>query len=465
MTIGSTLRLAAAAGLAWAAMSPHASAQAPSQAPSQPPLALAQPEPQNAPPPLITLKDALERARELDAQYRSAETDAQIAKEDRLQARNSLLPVFSNSTQYLGTQGDTPLATGRFVTNDGVNVWREWAIARGDVTAATFLKTPVKRAQAAEAAASARAEVARRGLAVTVTQRYYALVSAEHHYATAQQAVAQAQRFYDIAQREQRLGQVAQADVIKAEISYRQQEQAFRDATLQIETARLALTVLLFPTFTENFTVVDDLSVTAPLPPFPDVREMAGSDNPDIRAANEALRVANQEVSSARQGFLPTFSYDVVYGIEANEFALRSVYVAQPELGLLPNPGYFVTLNLAVPIWDWGTTKSKLHQASARRTLAEVQLTQAQRQVMSNLYSFYNEALTARTNADTAQRVAELAAESLRLTNLRYDAGESTALEVVDAQNTLVQARDAYDAALTRYRVALAELQTVTGPF
>jgi outer membrane protein TolC len=234
---------------------------------------------------------------------------------------------------------------------------------------------------------------------------------------------------------------------------------------LQIDTARLALAVLLFPTFTENFTVVDDLSVAVPLPPFPDVRQMAGRENPDLRAATEALRVAEQEVSSAKQAFLPTFIYDAVYGIEANAFALHSVDVAQPELGVLPNLGYFVTLNLAVPIWDWGTTKSRLHQASARRTLAEVQLTQAQRQVVSNLYSFYNEAQTARTNADAAQHIAELAAESLRLTNLRYEAGESTALEVVDAQNTLVQARDNYDAALTRYRVALAELQTVTGPF
>ncbi|HEX7797880.1 MAG TPA: TolC family protein [Vicinamibacterales bacterium] len=460
-----TARLVLAAGLAWAIASPHASAQTPGQPPSQPPLVLAQPEPQNAAPPLITLKDALDRARDLDAQYRSATTDAEIARQDRLQARNSLLPTFSNSTQYLGTQGDTPLATGRFVSNDGVNLWREWAIARGDITAGTFLRTPVKRAQAAEAAADARAEVARRGLAVTVTQRYYALVSAEHHYATSQQAVAQAQRFYDIAQRQQRLGQVAQADVIKAEISYRQQEQAFRDATLQIENARLALAVLLFPTFTQNFTVVDDLSVAALLPPFPDVRQMAGRENPDVRAATEALRVAEQEVSSARQAFLPTFIYDAIYGIEANEFALHSVDVAQPELGVLPNLGYFVTLNLAVPIWDWGTTRSKVRQASSRRTLAQVQLTQTQRQVISNLYTFYNEALTARTNAETAQRVAELAAESLRLTNLRYDAGESSALEVVDAQNTLVQARDAYDAALTRYRVALAELQTVTGPF
>ena len=187
--------------------------------------------------------------------------------------------------------------------------------------------------------------------------------------------------------------------------------------------------------------------------------------NPELRAANEALRMAQQDVSGARQAFLPSLTYDLVYGIEANQFALHSVAVAQPELGVLPNPGYFVTFNLAVPIWDWGTMRSKLHQSRARQTLAEVELSQTQRLIVSNLYSFYNEALAARTNADSAQHVAELATESLRLTNLRYEAGESSALEVVDAQNTLVQARDGYDAALTRYRVALAQLQTVTGPF
>jgi outer membrane protein TolC len=73
--------------------------------------------------------------------------------------------------------------------------------------------------------------------------------------------------------------------------------------------------------------------------------------------------------------------------------------------------------------------------------------------------------VVARSAVESTQRVAELAAESLRLTNLRYGAGESTALEVVDAQNTLVQARNAFDDASARYRVALADVQTLTGSF
>ncbi|HEV2731946.1 MAG TPA: TolC family protein, partial [Terriglobales bacterium] len=58
---------------------------------------------------------------------------------------------------------------------------------------------------------------------------------------------------------------------------------------------------------------------------------------------------------------------------------------------------------------------------------------------------------------------ADLAAESLRLTTLRYQAGEATALEVVDAQNTRTQSQNALNDGQVRFRVALANLQTLTG--
>jgi outer membrane protein TolC len=84
---------------------------------------------------------------------------------------------------------------------------------------------------------------------------------------------------------------------------------------------------------------------------------------------------------------------------------------------------------------------------------------------VSNLYTRYNEAVAAHEASDGARELTDLASESLRLAALRYQAGEATALEVVDAQNTLVQTRDSYDAALIRYRVAVASLQTMTGSF
>ena len=58
---------------------------------------------------------------------------------------------------------------------------------------------------------------------------------------------------------------------------------------------------------------------------------------------------------------------------------------------------------------------------------------------------------------------AKTAAESLRLTKLRYTGGEGTVLEVIDAQNALTAAENARDDGALRYQTALANLQTLTG--
>ena len=66
---------------------------------------------------------------------------------------------------------------------------------------------------------------------------------------------------------------------------------------------------------------------------------------------------------------------------------------------------------------------------------------------------------------ESLRDAATQAAESFRLTTLRYKLGEATILEFVDALNTLVTVRNAYDDVQARYRVALANLQTLTGNF
>lgn len=419
----------------------------------------------SAAPLTITLQDALARAQKNDAQFLAVLGDAKSAHEDRLQARNGLLPAVSESTQYLNTQGNGKTAEGRFVTNDGVHVYREWAVIHEDLSPGNYLQTGVHRAAAAEAIAKAKAEIARRGLTVTVTKNYYTLTVAQHKYATAQQSLDQSKRFFDVSQDQERAGQAAHSDVIKAEIQYRQQEQAFEEAKLAMEGARLDLAVLLFPTLNENFTVVDELDSPQALPAFGEVQAMAGKENPDLRVATETLRGASLDVSAAKQAFLPSLSIETDYGIEANDFALHAVAKAHPELGSLPTLGYFLTANLTVPVWDWGTMRSKLHQAEYKQEEARTTLSQTQRQLLSTLYSSYNEAVVAREAVESSRHTADLAAESLRLVNLRYQAGESTALEVVDAQNTLTTARNANDDAGLRYRVAIANLQTLTGNF
>jgi outer membrane protein TolC len=461
-----------ALGLAVALMIPvsNAAAQETSPAPAPTPepseVQFVQAPNQGLAPITITLKDAMDRAGKLDPTLTGAIYDAKSAHEDRLQARNAMLPQITATSAYLGTQGDGgAISDGRFVTNDGIHVYRAWGVLKQDLSPALLMGTGYQRAKAAEALANAKSEIARRGLTVTVTKNYYGLVVAQRKYATAQAGLDQAKKFMDMTRDSEHQGQAAHSDAIKAELQYRIQKQAFDESRFAMEDARLTLAVMLFPSFSENFTVVDDLDSAPALPPFPDIQALAEKQNPDMRAAMETLRQSDLDIKSAKSAFLPTITVETDYGIEANCFALRCARASFPEVGVVPNLGYFLTATLELPVWDWGTLRSKLHQAQYKQQTAKSQLTLAQRTAVGELYALYDEALLARAALDDARTTAELATEGLRLTNLRYQGGASPATEVVDSQASLVTARNAYADAQVRYRTVLANLQTFTGSF
>jgi outer membrane protein TolC len=102
-------------------------------------------------------------------------------------------------------------------------------------------------------------------------------------------------------------------------------------------------------------------------------------------------------------------------------------------------------------------------QAQIRRAQSARELSFAQRKLLAEIQSLYNEAETALDELAGLQRSADLAAESLKLTTLRYKGGEAAVLEVVDAQTTAAMAANAYEDGAVRYRVALANVQTLTG--
>ncbi len=417
-------------------------------------------------PTTITLQDALQRARMNDPQYRSAITDLGLAREDRVQARAGLLPDVNYNNSFIYTQGTGPLPVScttttvgcpnfRFIANNGVHEY----ISQGNVHETVSLTNfaDYRRSSAALAQARAKAEIASRGLVVAVMQAYYGLVVAQRKYSTAQRAQAEAARFLDISQKLEKGGEVAHADVIKARIQAQQQQRDLQEAQIAMERTRLDLAVMLFTDFNQDFTVVDDLQTPEPLPTYAEVETAGKKNNPDVRAALAAYEVSNHEVTAAWGGLLPALSVDYFYGIDSNQFAIRSNGIR--------NLGYSGVASLQIPIFSWGADRSKLKQAKLRRDQAHVELSFAQRELLSHLRQFYSEAETARSEMESLASSAELAADSLRLTNLRYQAGESTVLEVVDAQNTLTLARNAYDDGQARYRVAIANLQTLTGNF
>lgn len=406
-----------------------------------------------APPVRISLTDAISRARQFSPQLQAAVEASGLALQDRVQAKSALLPSASYLNQYVYTKGNGT-SSGVFVANDGVHIYNSQGVVHQDFSVAKNLD--YRRTEAALALAKAREDVAARGLVATVVQNYYAVAAAVRKAGNAGQSLEEARQFLDITSKQERGGEVAHADVVKASLLVRQRERDGEDAKLAASKARLMLGVLLFADFQQDFDVVDDLAEVPPLGPLADVQTQGALKNPDIRAAQAAVEQEKFGVSSARSGYLPVVSLDLFYGIDANVFSIRGPNERK-------NLGFSAQGSLLIPLWNWGATRSRIEQASLRERQAKLELTAAQKQLMANLQAFYMEAQAARSQIESLGDSRDLAQESLRLTLLRYQAGEATALEVSDAETTVAQGRNAYADGLARYRLALAAMQTLTG--
>jgi outer membrane protein TolC len=404
----------------------------------------------------VSLPKAIELARAASTAYNAAVSEAQSAREDRNQARDALLPEVSYQNQYLYTQANEAGAV-RFIANNAVHEY----VSQGNVHEAIDLAglALYRKAAAASARARARAEIASRGLVVTVTQGYFAVIAAQNKLEAAHRAAEEGDHFVELTRQLERGGEVAHSDSIKAELQAQDRRRQLQEAQLAVLHTRLDLAVLLFPDLRDDFVLTENLFASAPLAPFEEIEQQASRGNPDLRAALETVNMSNHDLAAARSEYLPSLALDYFYGIDAAQFSVHSTVDGQR----LSNLGSSALASLNFSVWNWGATRSRVRQAQLQQKQAKLEFSYTQRKLLAEMRSLYAEAETALNELAGLERSAELAAESQRLTTLRYKGGEATVLEVVDSQTASLQASNNYQDGAVRYRVALANLQTLTG--
>ena len=413
-------------------------------------------------PVVITLDEALKRAQANEPAFATALADSKVAGLDRSIARAGLLPTVVYHNQYLYTQPNgvktqvTPATTSQapiFIANNAVHEYTSQAVVNEEIGLGQV--SAVRRADAAAALASAELEIARRGLVATVTGLYYGLTSANHKLAIAQRAVDEAADFTKLTTQREQLREAAHADTVKAQLEQQSRERELSDAKVNADKARLELGVLLFPDPRTPYTV-NAPQAPALLAPREEVNQLAAKNNAELKSALAALNVSDADVLAARAGFLPSLALNYTYGIDAPQFAANG-----PDG--VRNLGYSAMATLDIPIWDWLATPHKVRQSEVKREAAKVALTATQRRLIAQLDESYAEAETAHNQLASLDASVATAAESLRLTRLRYTGGEATVLEVVDAQSAFITASNAREDGRVRYQAALAQLQTLTG--
>ena len=438
-----------------------ASAQTNGQAAAQPSSALAQPV-------VITLEEALKRAQANEPAFAMSVADSRVAGLDKSIARAGLLPsarfngqglyVQPNGLREIGGEGVTS-TDPKFVSADARP--REY-IAQGIVDETLSLGgiAAIRRANAAAAVAAAELEIARRGLVATVTGLYYGVSAADHKLAIAQQAASEAADFTKLTSQREQAREAAHADTVKAQLQQQQRERELSDATLNADKARLELGVLLFPDPRTPYTI-NIPETPGALAPREEVNQLAAKNNAELKSALATLSVSGADVLAAQAAYLPSVGLNYTYGIDANEFAANGPLT--PDGIRARNLGYSASVTVNLPVWDWLATEHKVKQSEIKRDAAKVALTATQRHLIAQLEESYAEAQAARNQLASLDTSVATAAESLRLTKLRYSGGDATVLEVVDAQAAFIAAENAREDGRVRYETALTQLQTLTG--
>lgn len=411
----------------------------------------------------VTLQEAIALAIAYEPNFALAQAEAKATKLDRTNARVAILPIATYHNQVLYTQPNgvpasrigqtTSTPSPIFIANNSV---REYAsqgvfnetLGLGQVGA-------IRLADANAARAEAELEIARRGLVNAVVGLFFGSGADNEKVAIAGRSLTEAERFLDIAQKREAARESAHADVLKAQLQQQQRLRELEDARLTAYKARLELAVLLYADPLTPF-IPAASAAPAPLPDRAGVETLARKNNPEIRSALASLEASRAETYSARAALLPGLGLNFTYGIDATNFGVNG-----PDG--IRNLGYSMGAQLDIPVWDWLTTERNIKKSRIRENATKIALTFTQRRLIAELGAYYAEAEVASRQMASYDASLLAARESLRLTSLRYVDGESTVLEVVDAQSTLITTENAQIESRFRYQLALANLQTLTG--
>ena len=392
----------------------------------------------------VTLAEAMQRATTMTPQARALDEAAAEAEQRVPQARAGYFPrVDFSETVERGNQpvfvfssllGQRRFAESNFavsrlnepdpVTNVRTAVRLQQSIFDGDST-----RRAVTGARLALDAARASREASRQSLAFAAAQAFIRTLQVEASVRASEAAVTAAESDLERARARRDVGLATPADVLAVDVHAAQMRQRLIAARAELTVAQLELRHAIGLPDGEPF------ALAAPSAP-PDTGDTAGlvsaalAARPDLRAADLAVRLAENAGRAARGSFLPRVG--VLGALEfngANVTDQRSSWVLGAE----------VQWNLFRGFADRARLKEAAH--AERRAVAE-------RDALRGRVAVDVRSAVARLESARARRVAGDAAlaqarESQRITRDRYDSGLATVTDVLRAAQAVLDAESA----------------------
>lgn len=249
------------------------------------------------------------------------------------------------------------------------------------------------------------------------------------------------------------VGTVAKSDVLAINVQIANAQQGLNTAQGNYLTAVAQLNNILGLPIDTEVAASEELNFINYNLTEADCLEYALSHRPDGIAATYAVKQAKSQTSAAKSGYRPNVSA-FVSGSESGENVFGTNHSAEQ---------WNVGLELSWNIFDNGVTSANVNQAKAAERKAESVALQQIERIQLEVRSAYIALKTAEKNIETTASAVSKAEEEFAIAQIRYVEGVDTNLNVMNAQEKIVETRNNYYTALYVYNTSRAELEKAMG--
>ena len=287
--------------------------------------------------------------------------------------------------------------------------------------------------------------------ALSVKDQYFNVLRDQEQVAVYTQQVTADQESVRVTQARVTAGAAAQFDLLTAQTTLSNAQQQLSSARNTLTLAQVNLDNLL------GLDADTPLALQVPaLPPLSQTFDKAAltqtaySHRPELKQAGNNVLIARRLVKLAGVGLLPSFS--IVGAGNYNGYVSTGSHSTAS-----------ISAVLGIPLYDGGTSRAKTKEAESDLRSQLVTQGQLQENVAIEVRQALSNIADAQTRASSAGLGAQQAAEAYRLSNVRYQNGIGTILDVVNAQAQLAQARSNLLNAQYDYQTSLAQLIRALG--
>ena len=249
------------------------------------------------------------------------------------------------------------------------------------------------------------------------------------------------------------VGTVAKSDVLATNVQLANTQQSLNTAQGNYQTAVAQLNNILgLPVDTEIATNENINFIHYNLTEK-DCLEYALAHRPDGIAAVYAVKQAQAQTAAAKSGYRPNVNA-VVQGNMSGENVFGTNHNAEQ---------WAVGLQMNWNVFDNGVTSANVHQAQAAARKAESIAQQQIETIELEVRSAYIALKTAEKNIEVTASAVDKAEEEFAIAQIRYVEGVDTNLNVMNAQEKVVETRNNYYTALYNYNTSRAQLEKAMG--